>query len=187
MISLADPDRIADLPRGPWQIENRLHWVRDFTDGDDASRVRTGHAPRVMASLRNLAISALSLAGHTSIAAGLRRMARDCTRPLRLLGIRSDQHRSTLPEPCWVGWGLFPSGVGREVGSRVAWSGWPWRAVRCLRVLRAREEAASDGRLESSGAQEAAVRARSRQLRAFSRLPQTRMEHQVRERLRERS
>ena len=58
-----------------------------MTYGEDASRVRTGHAPRVMASLRNLAISALRLAGHTSIAAGLRHMARDPQRPLQLLGI----------------------------------------------------------------------------------------------------
>jgi hypothetical protein len=40
-----------------------------------------------MASLRNLAITALRLAGHTSIAAGLRLMARHATRPLALLGI----------------------------------------------------------------------------------------------------
>lgn len=40
-----------------------------------------------MASLRNLAISALRLAGHTNIAKALRRMARDSTRPLQLLGI----------------------------------------------------------------------------------------------------
>ena len=84
---LADPAHIADLLRGHRQIENRLHWVRDVGFGEDASRVRTGNAPRVMASLRNLAISALRLAGHTSIAAGLRHMARDSNRPLQLLGI----------------------------------------------------------------------------------------------------
>ena len=85
---LADPARIAELLRGHWQIENRLHRVRDVTYGKDASRGRTGHAPRVLASLRNLAISALRLAGHTTIAAGPRHMARDSQRPLRLLGIR---------------------------------------------------------------------------------------------------
>jgi predicted transposase YbfD/YdcC len=83
----ASPAAIAELLRGHWQIENRLHWVRDVTYREDASRVRTGNAPRVMASLRNLAISALRLAGHTSIATGLRHMARDSNRPLRLLGI----------------------------------------------------------------------------------------------------
>jgi predicted transposase YbfD/YdcC len=83
----AGPARIAEFLRGHWQIENRLHWVRDVTYGEDASRVRTGQAPRVMASLRNLAISALRLAGHDNIAAGLRHTARDWRRPLQLLGI----------------------------------------------------------------------------------------------------
>jgi predicted transposase YbfD/YdcC len=72
---------------GIWKIENRLHWVRDVTYGEDASQVRTGAAPRVMASLRNLAISALRQKGHTNIAAALRATARDAIRPLTLLGI----------------------------------------------------------------------------------------------------
>lgn len=83
----AGPAHIAAYLRGHWQIENRLHWVRDMTYGEDASRLRTGTAPRAMATLRNLAISALRTAGHTNIAAGLRHMARNPTRPLQLLGI----------------------------------------------------------------------------------------------------
>jgi predicted transposase YbfD/YdcC len=87
----AHPARIASHLRGHWGIENRLHWVRDVTYREDASRVRTGNAPRVMASLRNLAINALRLAGHTNIATGLRHTARDFTRPLALLGITADK------------------------------------------------------------------------------------------------
>ena len=83
----AHPHTIARYVRGHWHIENRLHWVRDVTYGEDHSRIRTGTAPRAMASLRNLAISALRLAGHTNIAQAIRRMARDTTRPLQLLGI----------------------------------------------------------------------------------------------------
>lgn len=49
--------------------------------------MRTGTAPRVMISLRNLAVSTLRLAGNTNIAAALRAAARDFTRPLALLGI----------------------------------------------------------------------------------------------------
>jgi predicted transposase YbfD/YdcC len=82
-----DPARLARLVREHWEIENRLHWVRDVTYREDASRVRTGNAPRVMASLRNLAINAFRLTGHTNIAAALRAAARDATRPLTLLGI----------------------------------------------------------------------------------------------------
>ena len=81
------PAQLAALIRGHWEIENRLHWVRDVTYREDASRVQTGTAPRVMAGLRNLAISALRQAGHTNIAAALRHTARNPARPLTLLGI----------------------------------------------------------------------------------------------------
>ena len=81
------PADIAGHLRRHWEIENRLHWVRDTTYREDHSRVRTGTAPRAMASLRNLAISALRTAGHTSIAAALRHTARDANRPLTLFGI----------------------------------------------------------------------------------------------------
>jgi hypothetical protein len=49
--------------------------------------VRTGSAPRAMASLRNLAIGALRLAGRDNIAEGLRHHGRDMTRPLATLGL----------------------------------------------------------------------------------------------------
>jgi predicted transposase YbfD/YdcC len=83
----AHPHTIARYLRGHWHIENKLHWVRDNTYTEDTSRIRTGNGPRVMASLRNLAISALRLAGHTSIATGLRAMTANPTKPLQLLGI----------------------------------------------------------------------------------------------------
>ena len=79
--------RIAVHVRGHWGIENKLHYVRDVTFGEDASRVRTGNAPRVMASLRNLAIAALRADGWTSIASGLRWASRDYANPLSLLKI----------------------------------------------------------------------------------------------------
>ena len=48
----AGPATLAAWVRGHWEIENRLHWVRDVTYQEDKSLVRTGNAPRVMASLR---------------------------------------------------------------------------------------------------------------------------------------
>ncbi|MFD4941961.1 ISAs1 family transposase [Streptomyces sp. NPDC058409] len=83
----AAPADLAERVRGHWAIENREHHVRDVTFGEDASRVRTGNAPRAMASLRNLAIGALRLAGRDNIAEGLRHHARDMTRPLATLGL----------------------------------------------------------------------------------------------------
>jgi predicted transposase YbfD/YdcC len=81
----ADPATLAAWVRGPWEIENKLHWVRDVTYQEDKSLVRTGNAPRVMASLRSLAISLLRLDGHINIAAANRHHARDPQRTLKLL------------------------------------------------------------------------------------------------------
>jgi hypothetical protein len=83
----ARPDELARWIRGHWQIENGLHWGRDVTFGEDLSRIRTGAAPQVVATLRNLVISLHRLAGATNIAKALRHHARDALRPLQLLKI----------------------------------------------------------------------------------------------------
>jgi hypothetical protein len=83
----ASPARLADLIRGHWAIENGLHYVRDVTFAEDASQVRTGSGPQVMACLRNLVIGVLSRAGPVNLAAALRHHSRDPHRPLATLGI----------------------------------------------------------------------------------------------------
>jgi len=82
---MASPQTLAAWVRRHWHIENKLHWVRDVTYQEDKSLVRTGNAPRVMASLRSLAISILRLDGHANIAAANRHHARDPQRTLKLL------------------------------------------------------------------------------------------------------
>ena len=81
----ARPAELARIMRGHWGIEDRLHWVRDVTYDEDRSQVRTGNGPRVMASLRNLAIAILRLTGHPSIAGALRYHARQPGRPLQTI------------------------------------------------------------------------------------------------------
>jgi predicted transposase YbfD/YdcC len=83
--SQATDAELAAWIRGHWCIENRLHWVRDVTFDEDRSQVRTGNGPRVMASLRNLAISIVRLAGASNIAQALRHHAWDPLRPVALL------------------------------------------------------------------------------------------------------
>jgi predicted transposase YbfD/YdcC len=83
---VARPARLADLLRGHWAIE-ALHHIRDVTFAEDASQVRTGATPGVMAALRNLVIGVLSRAGPVNVAAALRHHARDPYRPLVTLGI----------------------------------------------------------------------------------------------------
>ncbi|MBO0879992.1 MAG: ISAs1 family transposase [Mycobacterium sp.] len=82
---MVDPATLAAWNRGHWEIENKLHWVRDVTYQEDKSLVRTGNAPRVMATLRSLAISLIRLDGRTNIAAANRHHARDPQRTLTLL------------------------------------------------------------------------------------------------------
>jgi hypothetical protein len=69
----ADAERIAREWRGYWRaVENGSHRVRDTTLQEDASQVRTGAAPRVMAGLRNLALALVRRAGAPNVAAALR-------------------------------------------------------------------------------------------------------------------
>jgi hypothetical protein len=83
----ADAAQLLSWWRGHWGIENRVHWVRDVTMGEDASRIRTGAAPEVMAGLRNAAISLVRLSGLTNIAEALRENLYHVRHLLTKLGI----------------------------------------------------------------------------------------------------
>jgi predicted transposase YbfD/YdcC len=52
-------ERLAELIRGHWGIENRLHWSLDVTFNEDQSRIRQGHAAENAALLRRLTLSIL--------------------------------------------------------------------------------------------------------------------------------
>ncbi|MHB1042985.1 MAG: hypothetical protein ACYC0Q_09125 [Eubacteriales bacterium] len=71
----ADAGYLLKSIRGHWSIENSLYWVRDVTFDEDCSQIRTGAAPRVFATMRNLVISFLRLAGVKNIASGLRKFS----------------------------------------------------------------------------------------------------------------
>jgi len=79
--SSADLARIA---RGQWGIES-VHWLRDTAWAEDANTGYAGNGPQVMATLRNLAISLLHLAGVTEITRTLQAIERDRTRILNYL------------------------------------------------------------------------------------------------------
>ena len=53
----ATPEQLAALVRNHWHIENRLHYVRDFTYDEDRCRVYVRDLPRRLACLTNTAIS----------------------------------------------------------------------------------------------------------------------------------
>jgi len=81
------PTVLLEHVRGHWGIENRLHWVRDVTLGEDASQVRSGSAPQILAALRNTVLGLLRGAGWTNIAAALRSYAWQPGTALALLGL----------------------------------------------------------------------------------------------------
>jgi hypothetical protein len=83
----ADPARVMQIARGHWSIENRLHWVRDVTFDEDRCQIRKGSGAQTMASVRNLAISLLRMAGARYIAPALRACARLGLGVLRLIGV----------------------------------------------------------------------------------------------------
>lgn len=83
----ATPAQLLTLWREHWHIENKLHWVRDVTFGEDHSTVRAGVGPQVLAALRNLAIGLLRLGGATNIAAACRRYAAQPAVALAAVGL----------------------------------------------------------------------------------------------------
>ena len=85
----ADASRLLDYNRTYWKIENRLHWVRDVTFGEDHSQVRTGKAPQVKAALTNLTLTLLRRNGCSNVAAALRTFA---ARPQQALSLILSAH-----------------------------------------------------------------------------------------------
>lgn len=83
----ASPQKLLTLNRGHWSIENKVHWVRDVTFDEDRCRIRKGKGAQVMASLRNLALSVLRMAGAHNIAQALRCCSWNPNYPLRLIGL----------------------------------------------------------------------------------------------------
>ncbi len=82
----ATPETIAALVRGQWAIES-LHWLRDTLYREDHSTVRTRSGPRAMATLRNLAVGALHLAGRHDTTEATRWASRNMDRPFTIPGL----------------------------------------------------------------------------------------------------
>jgi len=86
-VEQADAQRLLDLVRDHWKIENRLHYVRDVTLGEDACRVRRGSAPQVLAALRNTAVHLLAEVEAESRPAAIERLTIKRNEALTLIGL----------------------------------------------------------------------------------------------------
>ena len=61
--SQASPERLMKIVRSEWGIENGLHYRRDVTFHEDATRMTRKTAGRVMASINNLICNLLAIQG----------------------------------------------------------------------------------------------------------------------------
>lgn len=83
----ANAAKLLEIVRSHWEIENSLHYVRDVTLGEDASRVRKGSAPQVLAALRNAMIHLWSSVNVSSVPEAIERMQIHPEEAKRLIGI----------------------------------------------------------------------------------------------------
>jgi predicted transposase YbfD/YdcC len=57
------PERLNQVARQHWGIENSLHWRLDVVMNEDQDRTRMGHGPHNLAVLRHMAINAMQKEG----------------------------------------------------------------------------------------------------------------------------
>ncbi|MBI5032595.1 MAG: ISAs1 family transposase [Chloroflexi bacterium] len=85
----ASAQQLELLWRRHWTIENRDHYVRDVTLGEDACQVHTGHAAHALATFRNTILSLFRWKSWDNIASAVRYYAASVTRALGLIGALS--------------------------------------------------------------------------------------------------
>lgn len=81
----APPMRLLHMIRAHWQIENRVHWRRDVTLGEDACLVSSGQVPLVLALLNNLLLALMDYLNVPNMAAQIREFAAHPEAALALL------------------------------------------------------------------------------------------------------
>jgi predicted transposase YbfD/YdcC len=81
----ADPARVLALTRDQWSIENRLHYRRDVTLGEDACQVRKGSAPHALAVLNSFVLALFDFYGIANVKQQMRRLDAQPLQAVRLL------------------------------------------------------------------------------------------------------
>lgn len=82
----ATPEMLLQYNRLHWHIEDRLHYVRDFTFDEDRCQIKTKSGPQMMACIRNFVISILNLLGLNKIASSIRFFASKPHKSLAVFG-----------------------------------------------------------------------------------------------------
>ena len=78
------PDRVLGLVRAHWHLENRVHWRRDVTLGEDACQVKHGQAAQVLVTLNNVVLMLMDHLGVENVGAQMREFA---ARPMAALAL----------------------------------------------------------------------------------------------------
>jgi predicted transposase YbfD/YdcC len=73
----ADPERLLNLNRGHWTIENSCHYILDWNYDEDRSRIRTGYGPENVTRLRRFAIGIIKSKKVRSVAQKMRELTRN--------------------------------------------------------------------------------------------------------------
>ena len=83
----ADAQRLNDVIRTHWEIENRVHWVLDVVMAEDSNRTRKGESAQNLALIRKLALNLLrrETSVKTGIAAKQKRAGWDRNYLLKIL------------------------------------------------------------------------------------------------------
>jgi predicted transposase YbfD/YdcC len=78
----ANAARLLALQQAPWHIENRLHYRRDLTLGEDACQVRLAGAPQALAALNGGVLALMDWLGVSNVASQMRHF---CAHPVEAL------------------------------------------------------------------------------------------------------
>jgi hypothetical protein len=81
----ASPDRLLEIVRSQWGIENGLHYRRDKTFQEDQTRLTRPALGRAIACINNLVIGLLNLAGFRNHAKARRQFDADPAQALALI------------------------------------------------------------------------------------------------------
>jgi predicted transposase YbfD/YdcC len=73
----ADPERVLNVNRGHWTIENSCHYIIDWNYDEDRGRIRTGYGPENITRLRRFAIGVIKSKGARSVAQKMRELTRN--------------------------------------------------------------------------------------------------------------
>ena len=73
----AGPERLLNINRGHWAIENSCHYIIDWNYDEDRSRIRTGYGPENITRLRRFAIGVIKSKKVHSVAQKMRELTRN--------------------------------------------------------------------------------------------------------------